>query len=424
MLNWPPGAFIVPFKPSTRGLEEVAMATAAQSVVSVVTPDLLIERARAMIPALKERADAATAARTLPAETIREMQEAGFFRVLQPRRHGGYEMDPHVFYEIQMALAEGCMSTAWVYGVVGVHPFQLALFDQRAQADVWSKSDATLISSSYQPVGKVERVEGGFRLSGRWGFSSGCDHCEWAFLGALIPPVEAGGPPEMRTFLLPRSDYQIVHDWNVFGLQATGSHGIVVDKAFVPEYRTHRAVDGFLCKNPGQAVNTSPLYRLPWAQVFVRAVSTAAIGATQGALDAYLGIASKRVSTNTGKATRLDPAALNAAARAQSAVLEMKTILRRNFEEMMTTLRAGGEIPMLDRIRYRFESSQVVRRCASICDELMPLLGGRAIYMDSPLVRYWLDINAARAHVANDPAVVGTSLGALYLGEQVQEFFV
>jgi 3-hydroxy-9,10-secoandrosta-1,3,5(10)-triene-9,17-dione monooxygenase len=400
------------------------MATAAQSVVSAVTPDLLIERARAMIPALKERADAATAARALPAETIREMQEAGFFRVLQPTRHGGYEMDPKVFYEIQMALAEGCMSTAWVYGVIGVHPFQLALFDQRAQADVWSKSDATLISSSYQPVGKVERVDGGFRLSGRWGFSSGCDHCEWAFLGALIPAVEAGGPPEMRTFLLPRSDYQIVHDWNVFGLQGTGSHGIVVDKAFVPEHRTHRAVDGFLCKNPGQAVNVGPLYRLPWAQVFVRAVSTAAIGALQGALDSYIGIASKRVSTNTGKATRLDPAALNAAARVQSAVLEMKSVLRRNFDEMMTTLRAGDEIPMQDRIRYRFESSQVVRRCAALCDELMPLLGGRAIYMDSPLVRYWLDINAARAHVANDPAVIGTSLGALYLGEQVQEFFV
>jgi 3-hydroxy-9,10-secoandrosta-1,3,5(10)-triene-9,17-dione monooxygenase len=399
------------------------MATAAASV-SIATPDALRQRAREMIPALKARAEAATAARQIPAETIREMQDAGFFRVLQPKRHGGYEMDPQVFFDIQMTLAEGCMSTAWVYGVVGVHPFQLALFDARAQQDVWGKSDATLISSSYQPVGKVERVEGGFRLSGRWGFSSGCDHCDWVFLGALIPPVQAGGAPEMRTFLLPRSDYQIVHDWDVFGLQATGSHGIVVDKAFVPEYRTHRALDGYLCRNPGQAVNTGVLYKLPWAQVFVRAVSSAAIGALQGGLDAYLSIAAKRVSTNTGKATKLDPAALNAAARTQSAVLEMKTVLKRNFEEMMSRLNAGEEIPIPDRLRYRFESSQVARRCAALCDELMPLLGGRAIYMDSPLVRYWLDINAARAHVANDPAVVGTSLGAMYLGEPVQEFFI
>src|SRR5262245_46088571 len=289
------------------------MATAAASV-SIVTPDALRQRAREMIPALKARSDAAIAARQLPDETIREMQDAGFFRVLQPKRHGGYEMDPQVFYDIQMTLAEGCMSTGWVYGVIGVHPFQLALFDARAQADVWSKSDATLVSSSYQPVGRVERVDGGYRLSGRWGFSSGCDHCDWVFLGSLIPPAEAGAPPEMRTFLLPRSDYQIVHDWNVFGLQATGSHGIVVDKAFVPEYRTHRAIDGYLGKNPGHAVNTSALFRLPWAQVFVRAVSSAAIGALQGALDSYTSIAAKRVSTNTGKATRVDPAVLNAAA--------------------------------------------------------------------------------------------------------------
>ena len=400
------------------------MASPAETVAAIPSRETLVERARALIPVLKSRSEAAIAARCLPAETIRDLQEAGFMRVLQPRRFGGYEHDPQVFYEVQMALAEGCMSTAWVYGVIGVHPFQLGLFDPKAQQDVWGKNDATLVSSSYQPVGKVERVAGGFRLSGRWGFSSGCDHCEWTFLGALIPPLEAGGPPEMRTFLLPRSDYKIVHDWNVFGLQATGSHGIIVEQAFVPEYRTHRAVDGFMCTNPGQALNTAALFRVPWAQVFVRAVSSAAIGALQGALNAYLGIAAKRVSTNTGKSTKLDPFALNAAARTQSAIIEMKTVLMSSFGEMMGRVRAGKEIPMPDRIRYRFESSQVVRRCADLCDELMPLLGGRAIYNDSPVVRYWLDINAARAHVANDPAIIGTSLGALYVGENVQEFFV
>jgi 3-hydroxy-9,10-secoandrosta-1,3,5(10)-triene-9,17-dione monooxygenase len=400
------------------------MASVAATAVPIPSREVLLERARAMIPVLKARSDAATQARALPAETIRDLQQAGFMRVLQPKRFGGYELDPQLFFDIQMTLAEGCMSTAWCYGVIGVHPFQLALFDPKAQMEVWGKDDSTLVSSSYQPVGKVERVEGGYRLSGRWGFSSGCDHCDWVFLGALIPSAEPGGPPEMRTFLLPRSDYQIVHDWTVFGLQGTGSHGISVDQAFVPEHRTHRAIDGFLCKNPGQALNGAALYRLPWAQVFVRAVSSAAIGALQGALNAYIGIAAKRVSTVTGKSTKLDPFALNAAARTQSAIREMKTVLHQSFDEMVALTRAGAEIPMQDRIRYRFESSQVVRRCADLCDELMPLLGGRAIYMDSPVVRYWLDINAARAHVANDPSIIGTSLGALYVGENVQEFFV
>jgi 3-hydroxy-9,10-secoandrosta-1,3,5(10)-triene-9,17-dione monooxygenase len=388
------------------------------------SPAELVKRARAMIPTLKARNAAANEQRTLPAETIQEMQAAGFFRVLQPARYGGYEYDPGVFSDIQMALAEGCMSTAWVYGVVGVHPFQLALFDKRAQEDVWGTDTSTLASSSYQPVGQVERVDGGFLLSGRWGFSSGCEHCSWVLLGSMVPPANAGDPPDMRTFLVPRADYEIVRDWHVFGMQGTGSHGIILNKAFVPEYRTHRAVDGFMGTNPGGAVNTAALYKLPWAQVFVRAVSTGSIGALQGALDAYNVIAGSRISTNTGKATKVDPAALNASALTQSAIYEMKTVLHRNFDEMMNHLRAGTDIPMTDRIRYRYESSHISRRCAALCDALMPLLGGRAIYMDSPVVRYWLDLNAARAHVANDPGIVGTSLGMIYLGGTAQEFFV
>jgi 3-hydroxy-9,10-secoandrosta-1,3,5(10)-triene-9,17-dione monooxygenase len=402
------------------------MATAADRTLSASIPsrDELIARARALVPALKSRQAQALAERRIPAETIRDMQTAGFFRILQPQRWGGYEHDPQVFFDVQMIVAEGCMSTAWVLGVVAAHNFQLALFDLRAQEDVWSSDTSVLISSSYQPVGKVERVEGGFRLSGRWGFSSGCEHCDWVFLGSIIPPLKQGDPFDMRTFLLPRKDYEIVDDWNVFGLQGTGSQGIVVNNAFVPEYRTHKSSDGFKCTNPGQAVNTGPLYRLPWAQLFVRSVSTACIGAAQGALDAFVDIAGKRISSNTGKATKADPAVLNAAARTQSSINEMKTVLFRNFDTMMAALRAGKEIPLTDRVRYRYESSQVARRCADLVDDLMPLLGGRAIYNDSPVIRYWLDINASRAHVANDPTLVGTTLGAMYMGAENDQSFV
>lgn len=400
------------------------MATAAAHVLEDTIPTRaeLVRRARTMLPGLRARQAEAYAARKLPAETVREMVHNGFFRILQPKRYGGFEMDPQVFFDVQMTLAEACMSTAWVLGVVGCHPYQIALFDDRAQKEVWGGNPDTLVSSSYQPVGKVEVVEGGFKLSGRWGFSSGCEYCDWVLLGSLIFNKE--GPPEMRTFLVPRKDYKILDNWHTFGLQATGSQDIVVEDAFVPDYRTHKAVDGFMCKNPGNAVNDGPLYQLPWAQVFVRSVSTAAIGAVQGALDAFVDIGKKRVSTNTGKATKQDSNAILAAARTQSAIDEMKTLLYRNFDEMMAAMRAGQPLTMEQRIRYRYQSSQVGRRCADLVDDLMPLLGGRAIYTDSPVVRYWLDINASRAHVANDPNLVGASLGAMYMGEQPQEFFV
>jgi 3-hydroxy-9,10-secoandrosta-1,3,5(10)-triene-9,17-dione monooxygenase len=383
----------------------------------VPSADELIERARAMVPILKSRARDCVRDRNVSAETIAEMKAAGFFRILQPARFDGYEMHPNTFFDVQKTLAEGCMSTGWMYGVVGCHPYELALFDARAQEEVWGDDPDMLVSSTYQPVGKVTHVEGGFRLSGRWGFSTGSTHCGWVLLGAFCPPKEDGTPAEMRTFLLPRSDYAIDEDaWHVFGLQGTGSHDIIVDDVFVPEYRTHRSIDGFLCQNPGQELNSGPLYRLPWAQVFTRSVSTAAFGGAQAAINAGLKIMEGRISTNTGKASKQDPILHAALARAISEKREMEVTLRLTFDELMEYARRGEAIPMEKRAFFAYQSSTVVRRLASLIDDVVQLLGGRAIYMTSDIIQPWLDLNAGRAHVANDPNnrtgdAIGTMLG-------------
>lgn len=396
---------------------ESGATRAGSDVGSIPDPETLIARARAMIPVLKSRARQCTQGRDVPAESIAEMKAAGFFRILQPRRWGGYEMHPNVFFEVQKALAQGCMSTGWMFGVVGCHPYELALFDDHAQQEVWGDDTSMLVSSTYQPVGKVTRVEGGFRLSGRWGFSTGSTHCGWVLLGSMVPPLNAGDPPDMRTFLLPRADYTIDTDsWHVFGLQGTGSHDIIVDDVFVPEYRTHRALDGFLCQNPGQAENDGPLYRLPWAQVFVRSVSTAAFGGARAALDAGIRIMQDRVSTNTGKASRHDPMLQAAIARAHAQMLEMETTLRLTFEDLMGYAGRGEPIPMEKRTLFTYQSSTVVRRLVDLVDDVVQLLGGRAIYTSSEIIQPWLDLNAGRAHVANDPNnraadVVGALLG-------------
>lgn len=377
----------------------------------------LVRRAQDLIPTLRARAERTEADRKIPAETIQDLKDAGLFRILQPRRWGGFEMDPQTFFDVQIALARGCMSTGWVYGVVGGHPYELALFADQAQRDVWAEDDSVLVSSSYQPVGKVERTEGGFFLSGRWGFSSGCEHCDWVLLGAVVPAEKEGDAFDMRTFLVPRKDYEIVDTWQVFGLKGTGSQDIVVNRAFVPDYRTHKGSDGFLCANPGQKENDAALYRLPWAQVFLRLVSTAALGGAQGALEAFLDIAKTRVSTNTGKASKSDPVALNAAAKVYAEVDEMIAVLRRNFDELLGFARAGEAIPLEKRLLFRYQSASVVRRCADLVDDLMPIAGGRAIYLSSPMVRYWLDLNAARAHVANQPENWSADLANTLMGQ-------
>ncbi|MEO6092145.1 MAG: acyl-CoA dehydrogenase family protein [Novosphingobium sp.] len=384
---------------------------------AIPSHDELVARARAMVPTLKARARACVAGRDVPEETIAEMQEAGFFRILQPQRWGGFELSPNTFFEVQKIIAEGCMSTGWMYGVVGCHPYELALFHDEAQQEVWGEDSGMLASSSYQPVGKVTPVEGGYRLSGRWGFSTGSIHCGWVLLGAMVPPSVAGGPPDMRTFLLPRRDYTIDRDaWHVFGLQGTGSHDVIVEDVFVPEHHTHRAIDGFNCLNPGQRENDGPLYRLPWAQVFTRSVSTAAFGGAKAAVAAAIEIMKDRVSTNTGKASKADPMLHGAIAKAHAQTLEMEATLRLTFEDLLATAERGEEIPMEKRALYAYQSSTVVRRLADLVDEVMQLLGGRAVYTTSPIIQPWLDLHAARAHVANDPNnrtadVVGTILG-------------
>lgn len=389
-----------------------------------VTQELLIQRARDMVPYLKEAAARHEADRVIAKETVAMMQEAGLFRVLQPKRWGGYEMDPQVYFDIQMTLAEACMSTAWIYGVIAVHNWQIALFDLKAQEDVWKNDTAVLIASSYMPVGKVTPVDGGFKFSGRWAFSSGCDHCDWVFLGGVVPPTAENPNPDYRTFLVPRGDFKVLDTWHTFGLKGTGSNDIVVEDAFVPEYRTHSSLDGFRGTNPGIDSKTIPLYKIPFGQLFPRAVSSAAIGATQGAINAYRDIASKRIGSNTGSKTAEDPHAQMAVARAQALVDQLKLRLGTIFGELMTNARAGEATDINKRIQFRYESAAVPEQCLAEVLELQKMCGGRAIFTSSPLQRFVLDILAGRAHVANNPYQFGRNYGGVQLGLESTDFFL
>jgi 3-hydroxy-9,10-secoandrosta-1,3,5(10)-triene-9,17-dione monooxygenase len=382
-----------------------------------------IQRARELGPVLRERVAEGDALRRLPDSNVRDFHDAGFFRMLQPSRWGGHEMDPQAFFETQWTLAAACPSSAWVLGVIGVHAWQLALFPLEAQEEVWGKDSSTLISSSYAPTGKVERAEGGYKISGRWSFSSGCDHAQWIFLGGFVPTGK-DERPDMRTFLVPRSDYRIEDNWHTMGLKATGSKDIVVDGAFIPEHRTHKLIDGFKRNSPGNEVNPAPLFRLPFGQVFVRSVSTTAIGIAEGALNVYRDAAAKRVAAGDGAKVAEDPTAQTVAAHADAIIDESKTILLRNFDEMMALVKAGQELPVDRRIKYRYDSSRVVHRCMEAVDGLFTASGGRAIFLNSPLLRYFLDAHAARAHYANNPDKPARNFGGVQLQLKNSDFFL
>jgi 3-hydroxy-9,10-secoandrosta-1,3,5(10)-triene-9,17-dione monooxygenase len=376
-------------------------------------PAELLRRARAMIPRLAERAPAAEAARCVPKESIAEMQEAGFFRILQPKRWGGFEMDPGIYYDVLMALAEGCFSTAWVYGVVGLHPWLLALYDDRAAQEVWSKDRRTLISSSLMPGGAAIPTKDGFKFSGRWLYSSGCEHCDWAFLGGVVPSDKPDAF-DWRFFLVPRTEYQIVDTWHVSGLKATGSQDIVIKETFVPAYRAHSVMDMYHCKGPGQAVNTSALYRIPAAQILYLGVACGAIGALQGMVDLYRDYASKR-ATPRGR-TADDPIAQLACAEAAAIADELRLVLHRNLGDLVGYAERSEVPPMEQRLKYKFHSAWGVERCGQAASKLFKASGAHAIRTDLPFGRILADLNAGRQHISNQPEMFGRSWGGMLLG--------
>ena len=379
---------------------------------TVPAPADLIARARALIPALAARAGKAEEERRIPQETIADMQAAGLFRVFQPQRWGGYEMDPASYFEIQLALAEGCMSTGWVYGVVGLHPWLMGLFDDRAAREVWGNDDTVLICSSLVPAGTAVPSPGGFRLSGRWKFASGCDHCGWAFLGG-VPAVE-GGAGERSIFLVPRSDYAIEDTWRVSGLKATGSHDIAVQGALVPDYRRLRWIDNFNGVGPGQVVNKSSLYRWIFGQIFFRGVSTAGLGALAGMLDAYLRYGSARVAR--GARAVDDPSVQLVVAEVAAAIDEMKTILFRNLDQLRDYAARGALPPLTERIAYKFHSAVVAERCSLLAARLFKAAGGAGLHADLPFGRILADITAGRQHISNQYDAIGRNYGAALFG--------
>lgn len=347
-------------------------------------------------------------------ESVADLKASGFIRSVVPKKWGGLEVTPQEFFSTQIKIAERDMSTAWIGGIIAIHAFQLALMDEQAQEDVYGKDPDACVSSSYNPVGgKTEVTDDGILLSGRWGWSSGSDHCDWALLGAIVPGEG------YRTFLVPRSDYEIEDTWFSMGLQGTGSNDVVIDKpVLVPHYRTHKQMDGFNCVNDQE----NPMYSMPWAQTFVRVVSTPAIGAAKHALTLF----KANVNTSSTDPTKMvgDPDVLRRIVQAEDLIDRAETIMLRNFDVMMDLVNDGQEVPMDDRLRYRYQASTVISDMVKAVDLLFDAAGGRSVFVGSEIQNIWHDIHIARSHVANNPVGFARNWGSVMLGGQNQDFFV
>jgi 3-hydroxy-9,10-secoandrosta-1,3,5(10)-triene-9,17-dione monooxygenase len=381
-------------------------------------PDLpeLLARAEALVPVLRERAGHTEELRRLPDETIEDLHRAGLFRMLQPRRVGGSELPFRAMVELVSIIGKGDGSTAWVLANLAAHHWMLAMFPKQAQDEVWDQSPDNLIGSALVfPRGRARRVEGGYRVSGRWPFSSGVDPSTWNLLGAITQDEEAG-TNEPRIFLLPASDYTIIDTWHVIGLAGTGSKDVAAEDVFVPDYRSVAVEQLAGGPNPGSRVNQSVLYQLPAVSLFAFCIAGVSLGIARGAIEYFAETTRTRTSYYTGR-NLADFVTLQIHLAEATAIADTaRAVMLLDCDEAMQIV-AEGKLPSLEqRARYRRDGAYAATLCTRAVDVLFQATGGGAIYARNPLQRMFRDVHAANAHYVLNWDINGAMYGRVMLG--------
>ncbi|MDP6352427.1 MAG: acyl-CoA dehydrogenase family protein [Alphaproteobacteria bacterium] len=373
-----------------------------------------LARARALARTLADRAAETEALRRLPDATIADFHRTGLFRVIQPARAGGPELTFREYVDVCVEVARGCASSSWVMTNVAAHHWMLGLWPVEAQDQIWGANPDAIIASGLSfPCGKATRAEGGFRLSGRWPFSSGVDPANW---NVLAGSVGGGDRPEQRYFMVPADDYEIIDDWHVAGLAGTGSKSVAAEDIFVPEHLTLSLDDIMNGVAPGLAVNTTPLFRLPLFAMFPYVVVPIALGTAKAALDHFVGTTRQRVSKYTGAhIAALAPTQMRLA-EASAAIDAAERILRGRCEEVTAMIVAGQSMPLEQRAVYRRDGAYAAKLCVRAVDILFEGTGGNALYGDNPMQRHFRDVHAAAGHFVLGWDAAATTYGQIHLG--------
>ena len=375
----------------------------------------LLTRARELVPALRKRAADAEKLRCIPPESIDDLRRTGLFRTLQPAILGGHELPLDEAVLITATVAEGCGSTGWIQGIFSDHCATLGMFDGQAQKDVWERSPDSLISSGFAPTGKAVRVNGGYRLSGRWPFSSGCDHADWALVRSFVPPSLDTEPAELFMFLVPKTDYTIIDNWFVMGMSGTGSKDIELKgEVFVPG---HRALGNQVLADgtgPGGEFNGGALYRLPRNATVPFSLAAPLIGIAERALQIFLQGMRGRPSGDRRAAQ--EGAVHMRVAHAAAEIDAARTLMLHDCREAMEIVRRGARLTIEQRARNRRDIAYVAFQCTRALDRLFASAGAGGIFLESEAQRLLRDIHAAGQHIALSWDVAGSTYGRVAFG--------
>jgi 3-hydroxy-9,10-secoandrosta-1,3,5(10)-triene-9,17-dione monooxygenase len=292
----------------------------------------------------------------------------------------------------------------------------LGYWPKAAQDEIWGASPETLIGSAFIfPGGRARKVEGGYRLSGRWPFSSGVDASAWNMIGAVVPDEQTGAS-EYRVFLVPAGDYAVIDTWYVSGLAGTGSKDVAIKDVLVPEHRTLGTDAGKGGPHPGSAVNPGPLFRLPWFALFGFVISSVSLGIARGAIEQYVASTRTKLGTYTGRSLADFSTMQVHVAEAGALIDAAEALMLRDCAEAARYAEKSEVPPMEDKVRWRRDGAYAARMCTQAVDIIFAAAGGGAIYESNPLQRAFRDIHAANGHFGVNWDANGINYGRVALG--------
>jgi len=380
----------------------------------------ILASASELVPLLRERARATEEARRVTEATSAAFHQAGFFKLMQPARYGGYEYGFTAFIDVISELARGCTSSAWGCSLGAIHQWLVATFPEQAQDDVWRRDPAAIVCGSYAPATMAEKADGGYVVQGKWLWASNVDNSQWALLGVQFPPDEKGAPPTAGFLLAPRADWTIEDNWFVAGQAGTGSKTVVLDKpTFVPAHRKLSFAEASSNRPPGSAVNGNPIYRIPFLSAVPVCLVSPILGTAQGAVDELVRLAGHRVTRGAvaGGGNRLAEffPVQSRLAEASACVDAARLLLYRDTAQVEQVAADGLPISVEQRIRNRRDHAFAARLSRDAVDAVFACVGGAGLALDQPIQRMWRDANAISRHISLNWDAVSSMVGQYLL---------
>lgn len=391
-----------------------------ETITATVTPEELVRRAQALVPMIRDRQAETEANGRVSEEIFGALRDQELFKILLPKRYGGFEHGLDTFAAVGFEIARGCGSVGWVSSVTTMYHVFLGMYPAQAQDDVWGEDPGAVVAASFTPTGTITAVDGGFSLTGKWMFCSGIDNCPWTIVGVTIP-ADNEGEPEGKAYALVRtSDLAMENNWDVVGLAGTGSKNVSCQNLFVPAHRVLPIEDTMSGNPPGAAVNDGALYRIPLFAVISCSLVAAVIGMAQGAIDEFIELTKARTTRGAAlsKPSPMSelPGIQLKLGEAMAAVDAARLLVDRDLKDIMETVSSGRELTLEQRARNKGDWGYAARLAVQAVDAIFTASGGGGLFRTGRIQRYWRDTHAGAAHISMNWDAVGALYGRVTLG--------